>query len=118
VLFEERCHSVAIGEIELDEANQIGFSQVHAPRFLERGIVVGIHVVEADNIAAVSGKAFCDVEPDEPGRSGDKNRPVSHWNRPASGYLALGPAPTLFPQVLSRGRSAVAPHDESRAWRL
>ena len=53
MLLEERGHAVSIGKIELDEAHAIGFCKLRAPSFLQRRIVIGIHVVEADNVVAV-----------------------------------------------------------------
>ena len=73
-----RGHAVAIGKVEFDEAKPIGFGKLRAPRFLQSRIIIGIHVVEADDVAAVAQETLRDVEPDEASRSGDENRAVSH----------------------------------------
>ena len=69
---------LAIGKVKLGEAKTIEFGKLRAPRFLERRIVIGIHVIEPDNLAAIAQKPMCDVVTDEPGRTGDENGTVSH----------------------------------------
>ena len=85
----KRGHAVAIGKIELDKAKAIRFGELRASRFFQRRIVVGVHVVEPDNVAAIAQKTLCDMEADEAGSSGDENWAVSHlcYTAPASSRL-------------------------------
>ena len=48
------------------------------PRLLQRRIVIGVEVVEADDVAAVSQQPPRDVKADEAGGAGDEDRAVSH----------------------------------------
>src|SRR5262249_26336151 len=48
------------------------------PRLLERRVVVGVEIVEADDAVAVREQTTRDVEADEAGRAGDEDRLVRH----------------------------------------
>jgi len=44
--------------------------EARQPRLLERHVVVGVEVVQAENVLAVRQKAFTQMITDEPGGSG------------------------------------------------
>src|SRR5215467_3039726 len=67
MLPEQACHPVAVGKIKLDEAQATGFGEFGTSRLLQRGIVVGIHVVEADHVATVAQQTLRNMKADEPG---------------------------------------------------
>ena len=80
----KRGHPLAVGKVELGETKALGFGELRAARLLQRRIVVSIHVVEPDDVTAVSQKPPRDVKADKAGGAGDENRTVSHRSRPAS----------------------------------
>ena len=48
-LGEQRRDAVAILEVELAEAESLGARELGEPRLLERGVVIGVEVVDADD---------------------------------------------------------------------
>ena len=62
VLGKQRRHADAIREVELDEPKAVGFGELRAARFLQGGIVVGVHVVEADHRPAFGQEPLRDVK--------------------------------------------------------
>src|SRR4029079_17879034 len=60
VLLEKGGHSVAVGEIKPHEADPSGFLKFPAPCFLQRWIVICVHVVEAYDVMAVLQQTLCD----------------------------------------------------------
>ena len=53
VLLEQGGHSIAVGEIKLDEADPAGFLEITAAGFLQRRIIICIQVIKTDDVAAV-----------------------------------------------------------------
>ena len=105
VLLEQCGHAVAVGKVELDEAQAIGFGELGATRFLQRRIVIGIHIVEPDNVAAVAQQTLRDMKADEAGRAGDEDGAVSHRICPA---LSIARAATgRFLPALLRDRACL-----------
>ena len=84
VLLEQARYAVAIGKVELHKAQAIGFCELRAAGFFQRRVVIGIHVVEADDIAAIAQQTLRNVKADKTGSSGHKNWVVSHPSCPAS----------------------------------
>ena len=67
--------AVAVGKIELDETQATGFSKLGASRFFQRRIIVGVHVVETDHVAAVPQQTLRNMKADEPGGACYENGP-------------------------------------------
>jgi hypothetical protein len=66
---KQRLHRGAVGEIDLLEPETTRPRKAGEPRPLERGIVVGIHVVEPDHFVASLEQALGHVVADESRRS-------------------------------------------------
>ncbi len=62
----------------MDEAEAGMFRQFRPPRLLEGRIVVGVHVVDADDGAAVGKKTPRDMKADEPGGAGHQDGLAGH----------------------------------------
>ena len=84
VVLEQRRRRVAVGEIELDEVEMVGLREFGAPRFLQRGIVIGRHDVDADHAAALRQQPPRHMKADEAGGAGDEDRCASHHSRHSS----------------------------------
>src|SRR5581483_277537 len=82
VLAEQCGHSVAVGEVKPDETHASGLLELAAAGVLQRGVVICVHIVEADHVAAVFQQTPGDMKADKPGCSGDQDGSVSH--RPSS----------------------------------
>src|SRR5262245_59257849 len=82
MLFEQTRHAVAIGKVEFDETQSVRFCQRRAAGFLQRRVVIGIQVINANDVAAVTQKTLRNVKADKPGGSGYQNGAVSHRLRP------------------------------------
>src|SRR5262245_42702072 len=78
VLLKQACHAIAIGKVKFDEAKPVGFCELSSARFLQRGIIIGIHVIDADHIAAVAQKTARDVKADKSGGAGHEYGAISH----------------------------------------
>src|SRR6516162_8519410 len=78
MLLEQACHPVAVGKIKFDETQAIGFGEFGTSRFLQRGIIVGVYVVEADHIAAVAQQLLRNMKADKAGGAGHENGAISH----------------------------------------
>ena len=89
VLLEQCRDPFAIGEVKFDKLKSIGFREFRTAGFLQRRIVVGIHIIEADNIAAIAQETLCDVETDEACGSGHEDWTVSHCARPTLVFSPL-----------------------------
>src|SRR5215510_3800266 len=78
ILLESACHPVAVGKIELDETQATGFGEFVASRLLQRGIIVGVHVVETDHVAAVAQQTSRNMKTDKPSGASHENGAISH----------------------------------------
>ena len=78
---KKRCGCLAVGEVEHREAHMAGFGELGAAGFLQRRIVVGIHVVDADNVPSFAQQPPGNMESDKSGGTGDENGPISHRHR-------------------------------------
>ena len=78
MLGEQRRHAGAVGEIELDEAEAAILRELVEARLLERRIVVGVEIVEADDGAAIRQQPARHMKADEAGRAGDEDRISGH----------------------------------------
>lgn len=81
MLLEERCRCLAVGEINRHEAHVAGFNELSAAGILQCRIVVGIHVVDTDDVPTVTQQPPGDVEADKAGCAGDENGSLSHRHR-------------------------------------
>ncbi len=92
---EQFRHSLAVGNVQLLEPEAGKCLELrNAGRFQPR-IVIGVEVVEADDVIAVRQQAPRNVHADEPGRAGDENRlwhdrPFPRSRRCAGPLFALG----------------------------
>ena len=82
VFLEQARDALAIGKVESDEAHLIGFCKLRTTRFLQRRIVIVIHAIDANDVAAVAQETLRDVKADKPGCAGYENRALSHRLRP------------------------------------
>src|ERR1700704_831582 len=71
---EQVRHRLAIGDIDALEPEIGRCLELRDARLFQARIIVGIEVVDADDVVAVRQQAPCDVHADEPGRTGDENR--------------------------------------------
>src|SRR6476660_7054430 len=78
MFLEQACHPVAIGEIESDETQARRFGELRAARLLQRGIIIGVHVVESDHVAALAQQSSRNMKADKPGGACHENGAVSH----------------------------------------
>ena len=83
-------HRIAVGDIELREGKALDGLQRRAPRLLERRVVVGIEVVEAEHPLAAGEQGLGDVRADEAGCAGDDD------GHPGS-FEAAGLGPSYIP---------------------
>src|SRR6185437_16223498 len=74
VLGEQRGNAVAVGKVELDEAEAGMSGKLRETGILQLRIVIGVEVVEADNGAAAFQKSLGDVEADKTGGAGNEDR--------------------------------------------
>ena len=65
----------AIGEIALHELEAGVDGKLGEPRLFQRRVVVGVEIVDSDDGAAVGEQALGNMIADEPGDSGDEDRP-------------------------------------------
>src|SRR5690242_17559291 len=70
MFLEQACHPVAICEIELDETQARRFGELRASRLLQRGIIVGVHIVETDHVAALAQQSLRNMKADKPAEIG------------------------------------------------
>src|SRR5262249_1610412 len=78
VFSEQARYPVSVGKVQFHEAKPIGFGKLHTPRLLQTRVIIGIHVVEADDVVPISQETARDVESNKASRSGDENGTVSH----------------------------------------
>ena len=90
MLREQRRHALAIREIELDELKIVKLGQLGAARVLQLRIVIGVQVVDADNVAAALQQPPCDMEADKAGRAGDENGPAGRMRCQVNSIAATG----------------------------
>jgi hypothetical protein len=69
VLGEQGGHSDAIGKIELGKAEAVEFARLREARVFQLRIVIGVQIVEPDNLTAILQQPARDVEADESGRT-------------------------------------------------
>src|SRR6185437_3566451 len=79
VLGEQRGNAVAVGQVELDEAEAGMPGKLRETGVLQLRIVISIEIVETDNGAAAFQKSLGDVEADKPGGAGNKDRTRRHF---------------------------------------
>src|SRR5262249_45118657 len=78
----------AVGEVQFHETESREFGETCASRLFERWIVIGIQIVEPDNLVAVAQKALRDVKANKASRACDKDRAVTH-DRPLQIVLLM-----------------------------
>ena len=84
----EQCrHRLAVGDVDLLEPEVRKRLELREPGLFQPRIVIGIEVVEADDVVPVRQQAPRDVHADEPGRSGDENQ-FSQDTSPFSGFAS------------------------------
>jgi hypothetical protein len=69
---------VTVGKVLLHEAKPIGFGKLRTPRLLQSRVIIGVHVVEADNVVAVAQETSRDMESNKACRACYQNRAISH----------------------------------------
>ncbi len=79
-LCKEVFHARAVGQVEFLEAESVLFAKPCEPGLLQRRIVVGIQVVEADDLVAAREQESGDVVADEACRTRDQH---FHQSRPS-----------------------------------
>ena len=57
MLLEERCRCLAVREVKHHEAHIAGFGELGTASVFQRRIVVGIHIVETDDVPAFAPAA-------------------------------------------------------------
>ena len=78
--FSKEClHGFAVRDIGFDKTKTIAAFEAGQAGVLEAHVVIGVHVVEADNFVAAIEQDFAGVRADEPGRAGHKNFHVMSW---------------------------------------
>ena len=77
-LFEQVCHPIAVGKVQFHEAKPSGFGELRTARLLQTWVIIGIHVVEADDVVPISQETSRDVESNKSCRAGHQNRTFSH----------------------------------------
>jgi hypothetical protein len=82
VFGKERRHAGAVGEIEFRETEAFELGQLREARILQRRIVIGVEIVEADDGAAGFQQPPRDVKADETGGAGDEDGVTRHWSPP------------------------------------
>src|SRR4051812_37519187 len=87
-LLKELRHPLTIGKIKLHECKARQLLQLTEPCLLQRRVVVGIEVVEADHRLPGLQQAARDVEANEPGRAGHQNWSYSRHSSIPFGLLA------------------------------
>ena len=86
-LGEEPLHARPVGEIQLVEGKAGGALKLAEPRLLQLYVVIGIEVIEPDDLVASVEQRLGGMVTDEPGRAGDQD---THrhipcvWSNPAS----------------------------------
>src|SRR5688500_1821057 len=80
-LRERRFHGRSVREVDSLEAESLLRLEPGEAGLLERGVVVRVEVVEADDFIAARQQAFGDVVADETGGTRDKD---SHQSRPSA----------------------------------
>src|SRR5712675_2957969 len=88
VLGEQRRHADTVGEIEPDETKRRGLCELVEARLLERRIVIGVEIVETNDVAAIRGETARDMEADESRGAGDEDRLIRHRRVPFSESLS------------------------------
>jgi hypothetical protein len=75
---EQRRDAVTILEIEFAEAEILEAGKFSKPRLLERGIIIGIDVIDADDGVALFDETPSDVKSNESCGAGDEDRLNRH----------------------------------------
>src|ERR1700716_4367981 len=96
VLGEQRRHADTGGEVEPDETKRRRLCELVEARLLERRIVIGVEIVETEDVAAIRGETARDMESDESGGAGDEDRLIRHRRVPSS---EATPARSQTPQL-------------------
>ena len=80
-LREQRLHGRAVGEVDPLEPESLLRLEPREAGLLERGVVVRVEVVEADDLVAARQQPFGDVVADEARGAGDEH---PHQSRPSA----------------------------------
>src|ERR1700681_2585591 len=75
---EQDRHAIAVVEVELVETERVEPGELGKARLFERGIVILIEIVDADDGASARRKPLRHMESDESGGAGTKNRRPRH----------------------------------------
>ncbi len=78
LLGEQTRQTVTIAEVDLRELESVVVLKQGEARFLQGGIVVGVHVVETDNSTPLLQEPLRDMKADKAGSAGDQHRVVRH----------------------------------------
>src|SRR3977135_2416574 len=92
VLGDQRRHADTVGEVEPDETKRRRLCELVEARLLERRIIIGVEIVETDDIAAIRGETARDMEADESRGAGDEDRFIRHRRVPSPESLSA-PSP-------------------------
>ena len=84
----------AVGEIQLVEGEAGGALKLGQPRLLQLNVVVGIEIIEADDLIAAVEQRLSGMVTDEPGRAGDQDTHASHSLRLVQTRVLMTPGNT------------------------
>jgi len=73
VAFEELLQRLFVGQINFSEGEARRFLQLREPIALQRHVVIGAHIIEADDCAALRQQTLRQVKADEARGAGDEN---------------------------------------------
>src|SRR5580704_10512606 len=113
---KQRCGEPAVGEVEPVKSEVLELAKDGEPCLLERRIVIGVDVVDADDRPAAFKQPARQAKADEARGAGDQNRIVRHripWRKITPTYLlALDLSGTSAivrrPEASYRGRASIS----------
>src|SRR3974390_171409 len=88
MLCEQRCHAVALCEIEPDKRKARQLFELSQAGMLQRRIVVRIDIIDSDRRPTLFQQTARDMIADEPSRAGDENGTYRRHRSTPSGLLA------------------------------
>jgi hypothetical protein len=83
-LLEQVRHPAAVGKVQFHEPKPTRLRKLGTPRFLQNRVIVAVHVVEADNVVAVTQETSRNMKPNKACRACHQNRAISHLSHSVS----------------------------------
>ncbi|EWS63165.1 hypothetical protein Y695_03605 [Hydrogenophaga sp. T4] len=81
VFGKQPCHGIAVGQVQAVEHEARPVQQLLQAGLLERGLVVGVQVVQALDLKTLVEQAPAQVKTDEAGGAGDQDFPAGPGDR-------------------------------------